>query len=198
MFKRFFTVSSKDDIRGSVSWRPHGVHKSADPYLYALGALHKAWLDVERAYEFLLWHYLNADRDRGEAISTHVGNTTRSDIMLSLAEILEPDATVLEAVKLAKKCYDTLRINRNLLAHSQMGGVDKDGITTFRITARGVVKRETLKIPLAFIHDCAEQSRLFQIYLFGLRNHIQRGAALPDRFPQPPDLLTLIRKDQDQ
>jgi hypothetical protein len=145
----------------------------------------------------MIWDLLRADRKVGEAVTTHVGNVTRTEILKSLSAILlKPDEH--ELVTAGVAAFNAARENRNLLTHALLGHADREAVTLFRITARGEVKHETLKAPLAHIRRIADDAHAIGIFFMRLRLGIRPDLPqpLPDKPVRPESLLTLLRQDQ--
>ena len=177
------------------SWLPGDITPDHYPYMFALGVLSKKWADCERAIEFLIWDYLtDGNRSDGELITTHLPNKTRIDMLNSLADA-KGDPVIAECIANAGKVFDAVRVNRNLLAHTQVGGVINGVLYAFRTTSNGKLKQDALSIKVGRIQETVMQTHDLHRHLIEIHVHFRGLGPLPHKLQIPPRLLNTLLED---
>lgn len=86
-----------------------------DEYAAAIGAIAVAWTHLEHLWEIALWGALKLDHDAGRSLTTHVGTTTRLDILISL----HMNSPHLSQLKAFVRRFEDLRPLRNRYVHAE-------------------------------------------------------------------------------
>lgn len=104
----------------------------------AVGRVAAEWNMAEYLLAHLLWALIPVDQETGGLLTTHLQNEARRNIVDLLAGRLPEDrkAAVLEITKE----FDELRIQRNVIVHSNWAGSAEDLAHGFKPTARGSFK----------------------------------------------------------
>lgn len=113
---------------------------------------------IESVVDALIWHFLKADRDTGEAITSVQTNFMRKkELMLRLAELHVPKRDMLENLKRVANKADDLFLQRNNLVHGmwEVGHVSKSVAGKFRYSAKGQQKRKYESYTLEKINNLA-------------------------------------------
>lgn len=172
-------------------------------HLEALGAITINWNTLEIMLFMVLRHYIRAPDDSAQAIFFALGNTSRTDLLLTMARKVEKRADVLARVEHFAKAYDICRENRNWLMHAWPDDQpDGDNLVLKKTPSRSPFIAHTLSIPVEALRDVADSIRGWAEYGSLIFLHIEEnrrahedqstiGAPrpLPDIFPLPRKLI---------
>lgn len=126
-------------------------------YLVALGNMNAYWAYLESATEICIWAMLNLGYQEGTAITAHMGQVTRLQVLtiltdLQFLEYPEAHSHLMEIWK----TIDEVRIKRNDLTHAmwkhEKNKMAKE-IYALKRSAKGKLKMETTPMTLKLIRD---------------------------------------------
>jgi hypothetical protein len=106
-----------------------------DSQLKAIGLVCHHWAVAESVLEHLIWAVFELDLVRGQALTTHIGAVTRTEI---IAAALEGQDTQNDMAKISAE-YNELRGQRNLVVHATWAGTASDLGVALKRTAHGRV-----------------------------------------------------------
>jgi hypothetical protein len=110
---------------------------------------------TEDTLAYLLGSYFSLTQDTANALYGLLGNRSRIDLLLYMAQKKEKDPDMLDKVKHLCKCFDICRENRNIVAHSSVRLLKpSEPIDIFKRSA------STLGAFVSFGYDLAEIRRV--------------------------------------
>lgn len=162
----------------------------APEHAQAIGALDVQWRNLERSIEFLIWDYIGCSQDISECITAHINASAKADMLGSLAELRETNAGLSERVCHGLKCFDVIRENRNIFAHSNPGGVIAGEHYLFRRTARNPkgLSRVTYKIKVEHLLLMAREIEVVHRFLLVLHGFLRLSEKVAMSLPPMPTL----------